>query len=475
MPIVDIALRGAREHNLKNITVTFPRNRLTVITGLSGSGKSTLVFDTLYAEGQRRYVESLSTYARQFIEQLKKPDVDAIDGLSPPIAIEQRSISKNPRSTVGTLTEIYDFLRLLYARIGKARCHQCHQPITPQTLEQMAQQILAFPKGTFFALLSPVVRGKKGEFKDELAKLRKSGFSRALVDGSLIDLGAPPILSKTHLHDIDVFIDLIEVKREIRPRVTSAIDLAVGLSGGFVKAGIISQGTDRRPRHPQHPKKLVPFVRELFFSRHNACMRCGISLPDIEPRLFSFNSPYGACALCNGLGALKFTRTAEEREDACPACESTRLRPEACSIFINDLNIADVARLDVTQALEFFSTLSLTEREKKIAHLITKEIKSRLKFLCNVGVSYLTLSRSSQTLSGGELQRIRLATQLGSSLLGVIYILDEPSIGLHHVDEMKLIRTLQALRDLGNTVIVVEHDEMMMRKADFLIDMGPQG
>lgn len=571
-----ILIRGAREHNLKNIDVVIPRDKLVVITGLSGSGKSSLAFDTIYAEGQRRYVESLSAYARQFLEQMGKPDVDSIEGLSPAISIEQRSTSKNPRSTVGTITEIYDYLRLLYARVGRPHCFDCGRPIQSQSVQQIVDRVLAQPQGTQFSVLAPIVRDRKGEYRKELEKLRCDGFSRVAVDGEVYDIGDVPALDKNKKHTIEVYVDRLAVKSGIETRVTDSVELALKLASGVVKISPID-------------------ADDLMFSEHFACVECGTSYPEITPRFFSFNNPHGACSECHGLGARIFfdpelvvpnvnlslregaivpwqTRSsafyqqilealaahyrfdlyvpwktlpepirkvvllgsgAEEVEfffekegrrhtykrpfegvlpnlerrleetqrkvreeggsngegDAfgeayeefsrfqsrarCEACGGSRLRREALFVRVGGKNIHETSAFSVNEACAFYDALQLEPRERLIAERILREICERLKFLRDVGLDYLTLDRSAATLSGGEAQRIRLATQIGSSLVGVLYILDEPSIGLHQRDNARLITTLKRLRDLGNTVVVVEHDEETIRAADHVIDMGP--
>ncbi|PWI57639.1 excinuclease ABC subunit UvrA [Sulfoacidibacillus thermotolerans] len=557
-----IVIKGARAHNLKNIDVVIPRDRLVVLTGLSGSGKSSLAFDTLYAEGQRRYVESLSAYARQFLGQMDKPDVDAIEGLSPAISIDQKTTSRNPRSTVGTVTEIYDYLRLLYARIGKPHCPKCGIPISSQTVDQMVDRIMSLDEGTRIQILAPIVSGKKGEHAKVIEDLRKSGYVRVRVDGELRDLADEIRLEKNKKHSIAVVVDRIIVKPGVNARVADSLETGLGLTGGTVVIDIL-----------QH--------EELLFSQNLACPVCGYSVGEISPRMFSFNSPFGACEVCSGLGVklevdmelvlpdrtktlaegavvpwigstssyyphlleaacrqfkipmdlpveqllpeqiqkllygaptekIKFTydndfgqtkqievlyegiipnlerryrETASEsiREfiegfmasRPCPSCHGERLRPESLAVRIAGKSISDVTSLSIDEALHFFSTLTLSEKEQQIANLILKEISSRLGFLCDVGLNYLTLARAAGTLSGGEAQRIRLATQIGSSLVGVLYILDEPSIGLHQRDNARLIRTLTQMRDLGNTLIVVEHDEDTMFAADQIIDIGP--
>ena len=564
MSLDKIEVRGAREHNLKNIDVTIPRDKLVVLTGLSGSGKSSLAFDTIYAEGQRRYVESLSSYARMFLGQMEKPDVDKIDGLSPAISIDQKTTSRNPRSTVGTVTEIYDYLRLLYARIGIPHCPICGREIKQQTIDQIVDQVLALPEKTRLQVLAPVVRGRKGEHVKEFDAARRGGFVRVRVDGLLNDLSETIRLNKNQKHNIEIVVDRLVVREDIRSRLADSIEVASGLTGGIVIVNVID-GED------------------ITFSQNYACPEHGVSVDELTPRMFSFNNPFGACKKCTGLGVfmridpaliipdkklsirkgglkasgwamegstiatmymqglsehykfsldmpigelpeeivdvllygtngekIKLTRMGEYGKGSsymaafegvinnlerryketssnwikaeietymsavpCDECHGKRLSPESLAVTVGGVNIADFCDKSVTEALEFVEALELTEREKLIAAPIVKEIKSRLGFLQSVGLEYLTLSRSSGTLSGGESQRIRLATQIGSSLMGVLYILDEPSIGLHQRDNSKLLGTLKRLRDLGNTVIVVEHDEETMREADHIVDIGP--
>ncbi|HVJ43731.1 MAG TPA: excinuclease ABC subunit UvrA, partial [Dongiaceae bacterium] len=560
-----ISVRGAREHNLKNVDVDIPRDSLVVITGLSGSGKSSLAFDTIYAEGQRRYVESLSAYARQFLELMQKPDVDSIEGLSPAISIEQKTTSKNPRSTVGTVTEIYDYLRLLYARVGIPYSPATGLPIESQTVSQMVDRIMALPEGTRLYLLAPIARGRKGEYKKEFQDLQKRGFQRVRVDGTVHEINAVPTLNKKLKHDIEVVVDRVVVKDGIQTRLADSVETALGLSDGLLYADPADKGGER-----------------IMFSSRFACPVSGFTIDEIEPRLFSFNNPFGACPVCDGLGnklyfdpemvvpderkslrdgavapwansssqyymqALdslarhyKFSLTTpwqdlpkkfrdvilfgsgEEavtmsfddgvrsykttkpfegvitnmdrrfretdsswvREELgrfqstspCEACEGQRLKPEALAVKIDKLNIAQVTDMSIAQSGEWFGGLAkkLTAKQRDIAYRILKEINERLGFLNSVGLEYLTLSRASATLSGGESQRIRLASQIGSGLTGVLYVLDEPSIGLHQRDNDRLLATLKRLRDLGNTVLVVEHDEDAIRVADYLIDMGP--
>lgn len=472
-----IVVRGARVHNLRNINVTIPRNQLSVITGPSGSGKSSLAFDTIYAEGQRRYVESLSAYARQFLEQLGKPDVEAISGLSPTISIEQKTTGYNPRSTVGTVTEIYDYLRLLFARIGKPFCWSCGKPIRSQSPQQITDLILSHPEGAKLAILAPIIRGRKGEHQKELLQLRQRGFVRVRIDGEIHDLSDDIPLEKSKKHDIDVYVDRLIIKDDrsaLAARVSDSVELALKLGEGQLILESY-EGTRRM---------------ETLMSEKFACPDCKVSYPSPEPRTFSFNSPMGACPICDGLGIdPKVLEEEESDEDSdenpympfeptpqsspCPECQGARLRKESLHFKLNNQNIHALCLLSLTELAVFFEALNLTDRERAIADRILKEIQERLGFLNRVGVSYLSLSRPVQTLSGGEAQRIRLATQIGSSLVGVIYVLDEPSIGLHQRDNQRLIDTLCRLRDLGNTVLVVEHDRDTMEASDWIVDLGP--
>jgi len=555
----ELVIHGAREHNLKDITVRLPRHKLICVTGLSGSGKSSLAFDTIYAEGQRRYVESLSAYARQFLQMMEKPDVDSIDGLSPAISIDQKTTSRNPRSTVGTVTEIYDYLRLFYARVGRPHCPICGRPISGQSIEAIVDQILQLPEGTKFTVNAPVVRDRKGEFKDLLEELRRDGFTRVKVDGEQRLLEEEIVLDKKFKHTIEVVVDRLRMKPELRTRLFQSVETAVNLAEGLVTIDFLDED------------------REQTFSERFACPEHGVSLPELQPRIFSFNSPHGACPRCTGLGAQQeidpdllvpdptlplaealvplsgnwyeaviqaiadryeidldtpWQDLTEEQQDLflhgtkgeriyvsyrnrmgrkrsymlafeglaanlqrryrdtdsssmrerieeymsfrpCPECHGARLKPEVLAVTVGSRNIHEFTKMSVTRALTFLDELDLTETEQLIGARIVKEIRERLTFLDNVGVGYLQLDRASATLSGGEAQRLRLATQIGSQLVGVLYILDEPSIGLHQRDNGKLIKTLERLRDLGNTVLVVEHDEQMMRSADWLVDMGP--
>ncbi|MBI4610700.1 MAG: excinuclease ABC subunit UvrA [Candidatus Rokubacteria bacterium] len=539
-----IIIRGAREHNLKNIDLEIPRDQLVVITGLSGSGKSSLAFDTIYAEGQRRYVESLSAYARQFLEQMEKPDVDSIEGLSPAISIEQKSVSHNPRSTVGTVTEIYDYLRVLFARIGVPHCPSCGQAISAQTVQQMVDRVLALATGTRLLVLAPVVRGRKGEYKKLFFDLRRQGYARVRVNGQLRELTEEIDLDKNKKHTIEVVVDRLLVKDTIGGRLADSLETSLKLASGIAQVEVVDGPA-------------------FLFSEQLACARCGISFPEVSPRMFSFNNPYGACPECGGIGSryeidpelivpdsrkslsqgalapwagresvyfkqtlqvlakrhrfrldtpwkqlkkptrelilhgepdggfegvlkvlerrYKETLSEETRQEIerfmslkdCPVCRGSRLRAETLGVKIAGLSIAEVVKFTIKEAAKFFEGLQLSEREEIIARRILKEIRERLGFLQNVGLDYLTLDRPAATLAGGEGQRIRLATQIGSSLVGVLYILDEPSIGLHQRDNRRLLDTLQRLRDLGNTVLVVEHDEETIRSADYVIDLGP--
>ena len=563
MAAEELVVHGAREHNLKDVTVRLPRNALICITGLSGSGKSSLAFDTIYAEGQRRYVESLSAYARQFLQMMEKPDVDSIDGLSPAISIDQKTTSRNPRSTVGTVTEIYDYLRLLYARVGRPHCPICGRPIAGQAIDSIVEQILAMPEGTRFTVNAPVVRDRKGEYRELFESLRNEGFTRVKVDGEQHLLDEPPTLDKKFKHTIEVVVDRLVMKDDLRLRLTQSVETAVALAEGLVTVDLVD-GSESRT-----------------YSERFACPEHGVSLPELQPRIFSFNSPHGACPRCTGLGAqqeidpdllvpdpglsidegalvpwavgsanfyesviqavadryeiptdkpwqdlteeqqgyflngtngdkvyvtyrnrmgrrraytiafegiasslerrYRDTDSSQQRERIeeymsfrpCPVCKGARLKPEVLAVTVGERNIHQFTQLSVAAALRFLDSLELTATEELIGARIVKEIRERLTFLDNVGVGYLDLDRASATLSGGEAQRLRLATQIGSQLVGVLYILDEPSIGLHQRDNDRLIGTLERLRDLGNTVVVVEHDEQMMRSADWLVDMGP--
>jgi excinuclease ABC subunit A len=576
-----IVVSGAREHNLKGVDVALPRDSLVVITGLSGSGKSSLAFDTIYAEGQRRYVESLSAYARQFLGQMDKPDVDSIEGLSPAISIDQKTTSRNPRSTVGTVTEIYDYLRLLWARIGTPYCHNCGEPISGQSVEQITDRVQTLPEGTRFMVLAPVVRERKGEYGRMLEEMRQQGYARAVVDGELLRLDQEIVLDKKFKHDISIVIDRLVMKDGIRKRLSESIEAASSLADGLVEVELLEATVEVSGATTLSGPSAGRRGEVLVFSEKFACLSCGSSMPEIEPRIFSFNSPHGACQRCHGLGfqrvvdpelvvpdptlsisegalaswmgaaslyyrrlleavcesngidpAMPFQElpagdkqlllegTGDERHtisyrnrygrqrtykakfegitnglerryantdsentrekieqlmalQPCPECHGARLRPESLSIRVGGLSIHEFTAMSARAALEWVKGLELTETERAIARLIVREVEERLRFLDAVGIGYLTLERSASSLSGGEAQRIRLATQIGSSLVGVLYILDEPSIGLHQRDNAKLIGTLERLRDLGNTVIVVEHDEGTMRAADYLVDLGP--
>ncbi|MEA2272050.1 MAG: excinuclease subunit, partial [Solirubrobacteraceae bacterium] len=558
-----LVVSGAREHNLKNVDVALPRDALVVITGLSGSGKSSLAFDTIYAEGQRRYVESLSAYARQFLGQMDKPDVDSIEGLSPAISIDQKTTSRNPRSTVGTVTEIYDYLRLLWARIGHPHCHICGRPITGQSAEQIIDQVMELPEGTRFMVMAPLVRGRKGEYGKLFEELRAEGYARVKVDGEVRALDEEFDLDKKYKHDVSLIIDRLVMREDVRKRLADSIETAVALADGLVDVELVEDG------------------RVLTFSEKFACPEHGPSIAELEPRIFSFNSPHGACERCTGLGSQMeidpdlvipdpalsigegalaplansgsnyyeqliqgiaerydvdldqpWEKLPEEDRDRylfgtngdrihiayrnrygrkrsystrfegiipnlerryretdsewtrerieefmsvrpCPACGGARLRPESRAVLVGGTSIQEFTALSARRALEWLAKVELTETERHIARLVLREIEERLHFLEDVGIGYLSMDRAAATLSGGEAQRIRLATQIGSSLVGVLYILDEPSIGLHQRDNAKLIGTLTRLRDLGNTVIVVEHDEQTMRAADHLVDLGP--
>lgn len=483
-----IVVKGAREHNLKDLSISIPRNKITVFTGLSGSGKSSLAFDTIYAEGQRRYVESLSAYARNFLEQLKKPEVDSMTGLSPAIAIDQKSVGTNPRSTVGTVTEIYDYMRLLYAKVGVPECPTHHIPVTSQTPQQIVEEILKKPNGSKFYVLAPMAQGKKGEFLAEFQKWLKKGFIKAKVDGKFIDLEKATKLQKTKTHEIDLVIDQLILKDNLKQRLAESVNTALTQAQGRV---VIESLDGER----------------ISYSMHSACPECGYSFPDIEPRLFSFNNPRGACSACNGLGTLdmveeevftdsevgarklesvkwsfKGKKVSDEDDEevdevvvsACPACQGQRLKQEALNVKIASKNIAEVSDLAATDLKEWVSGLKWKPKDQLISEKIVKQISSRLDYLLRVGTGYLSLSRPSRTLSGGEAQRIRLATQVGSSLIGVLYVMDEPSIGLHPRDHHRLLKIIGELRDRGNTILLVEHDEDTIRFADYVVDLGPR-
>jgi len=462
----NIVIRGAREHNLKNIDLEIPRDQLVVITGVSGSGKSSLAFDTLYAEGQRRYVESLSAYARQFLEQMQRPDVDSIDGLSPAISIEQKSAGQSPRSTVGTVTEIYDHLRLLFARAGSVECYQCGREITAQTVQQIVDQLLALPRQAQLHVLAPIAAGRKGEYRRELKELSQAGFARVKIDGKPYELGEEIALKKNQTHDIDLVVDRLVLREGMEKRLADSLEVASRYGNGVIKAEVFHDG---------EPGRSEPLI----FSQKHACVRCGISFPELTPRLFSFNSPHGACPSCGGLG--RQADGAWLSEDPaplvggrpCKQCNGARLRRESLHVKVGGKSIAEVTSMSIRDALGFLSAVRFGRQAQIVAEKILQEIKSRLNFMVQVGLDYLTLDRPSATLSGGEAQRIRLATQIGSSLVGVLYILDEPSIGLHQRDNARLLAILRRLRDLGNTVLVVEHDRETILEADHVIDMGP--
>lgn len=498
-----IRIKGAREHNLKNLTLNIPRNKITVITGLSGSGKSSLAFDTIYAEGQRRYVEALSTYARNFLEKLTKPDVDSITGLSPAIAIDQKSVGLNPRSTVGTITEIYDYLRLLYARVGEARCPEHGVPVAGQLPDQIISEILKYPVGTKLYILAPVVQGKKGEFFQDFQKWIRKGFIQAKIDGEFIELTSAKKLAKTKVHDIDVVIDKIVIKDGVRSRIAESVHSAIQMAEGHVAVEVLGATSAK--------ENLKTSARRTF-SIHSACPKCGFGFPELEPRFFSFNNPRGACPTCKGLGTVdieeiehfendgesrgvaqsvsyrlaeRVKRKTDDDEESdgtvdmmairsCPDCGGSRLRLESRSVFIADKNITDLSALPTSELLDSIRTAKWSVRQSTIGEKILKQIEQRLEYLVRVGAGYLSLDRPTRTLSGGENQRIRLASQVGSALIGVLYVLDEPSIGLHPRDHARLLSILRDLRDLGNTIILVEHDEDTIRTADHVIDIGPR-
>jgi excinuclease ABC subunit A len=451
-----ITIKGAREHNLKNIDLSIPRDAITVITGPSGSGKSSLAIDTIYAEGQRRYVESLSAYARQFLEQVRKPDVDYIEGLSPSIAIDQKTVIRSPRSTVGTITEIYNYMRVLYTRIGKPYCYNCGSLITKQESEDIIKAVMSLPYGSRLQILAPIVRDRKGEYRKELQQMRREGFIRARIDGKMMDLTQDIGLKKQKRHTIEIVIERLILKLGIERQMRDAIETALSYSDTVIM-------------------NLIDENRDILFSKIMACSKCGISYPEINPMFFSFNSMQGACPRCKGLGLENLEEESTELEDdkVCRLCNGLRLRKEALSIKIQNINIGEFAGMSAEKALLFVNNLALSEREQTIASRVLKEVKDRLNFLNKVGLGYLTLDRSSLTLAGGESQRIRLATQIGSSLTGVLYVLDEPTIGMHPRDTIKLLENLSFIRDAGNTVIVVEHDEETINWADYIVDMGP--
>jgi excinuclease ABC subunit A len=458
-----ITIKGAREHNLKNIDLTIPRDAITVITGPSGSGKSSLAIDTIYAEGQRRYVESLSAYARQFLEQLRKPDVDYIEGLSPSIAIDQKTVVRSPRSTVGTITEIYNYMRVLYTRIGKPFCYNCGSLIAKQESRDIIKSVMSLPHGSRLQILAPIVRDRKGEYRKELQQMRREGFIRARIDDKMMDLTQDIILRKQKRHTIEIVIDRFIIKPGIERQIKEAVETALRYSDTVII-------------------NLIDKNRDILFSKTMACSKCGISYPEINPMFFSFNSMQGACPRCKGLGfenleviTTRFQEesAAPEEHKVCRLCNGLRLKKEALNIKIQNINIGEFAKMSAEDALLFINNLTLSEREQSIASRVLKEVRDRLTFLNKVGLSYLTLDRSSLTLAGGESQRIRLATQLGSSLTGVLYVLDEPTIGMHPRDTVKLLESLSFIRDAGNTIIVVEHDEETIKWADHIIDMGP--
>ena len=449
-----ITVTGARTHNLRSVDVDIPRNALTVITGVSGSGKSSLAFDTIYAEGQRRYVESLSAYARQYLEQMQKPDVDSIEHLSPAIAIEQRSAAHNPRSTVGTVTEIYDYLRLLFANVGHVVCYQCGRRIARHSVEQIVDRALELPERTRFSVLAPVVRGERGGVWERLDDLRRDGYHRIAIDGEMFDLSAGlPAVDEDAIHDVDVYVDRLVAKDGMRQRLADSVELAVGLGDGLVVIATVDG-------------------ERILMSEGFVCVHCDIVYPEVEPRMFSFNNPRGACPDCDGLGTTE-NDNAEGPVEVCPGCDGERLRIEARCVSVGDRSIAQLCSMPMDELAVFFTALELGASERAIADRLLDEIRRRVAFLIDVGIAYLSLGRTAATLSGGEAQRIRLATQIGSSLVGVVYILDEPSIGLHARDNDRLLRALHRLRDLGNTVIVVEHDIDTVRSADYVIELGP--
>jgi excinuclease ABC subunit A len=456
-----ISIKGARQHNLKNISLNIPRDKITVITGPSGSGKSSLAIDTIYAEGNRRYVESLSPYARQFIEQVQKPDFDSIEGLSPAISIDQKTVTRHLRSTVGTVTEIHNYMRVLYTKIGTPYCYNCGQPISSQDIEHMLKSVLNLPQGTKIQILSPLIRGRKGEFKKELEQMRQEGFVRARIDGVVVSLTDDLRLRRQQRHNVEIVIDRLIIKHSVNRHIQQAIDLALRYSDTVII-------------------NIMDEQRDIFYSKTLACLQCGISYPEIEPGLFSFNSPKGACSACRGIGYSVDEQSLDTHKDyngdvgaVCTVCKGSRLRKEALGVKIGGLSIADFSALSIDKAYDFITTLRLNDNQLTIARRILKEVRERLNFIQKVGLGYLTLDRSSLTLSGGEAQRIRLASQIGSSLTGALYVLDEPSIGLHPRDFDRLLDSLRDIRDNDNTVLIVEHDEDTIRGADYIVDMGP--
>jgi len=462
-PHGSIIVKGAREHNLKNISVTIPRNKLTVVTGLSGSGKSSLAFDIIYAEGQRRYLEGLSSYARNYMVQLKKPEVESVVGLSPAIAIDQKTITTNPRSTVGTVTEIYDYLRLLFSRVGTPHCPEHDEPVTSQTPADIVKDIMKQKKGDKFYVIAPVYRGKKGEFLREFQKWEKNGFTQAKVDGKWIKLSEAKKLAKHKFHDVDLLIDRLIVDKKFEPRLKESVNLALTMADGLIETENVTKKTNK------------------LYSINRSCPKCGFTFPELEPRIFSFNSPKGACVTCNGLGYLSDVEEGKEdfegddfvEFETCSDCDGQKLSPRALSVFINDKNIAEFSTLTAKNLLKEFKKIKLPKKQTIIAEKIVEQIRSRLEYMMKVGTSYLSLNRETRTLSGGEVQRIRLATQVGSALVGVLYVLDEPSIGLHPRDHHRLLGVINEIKDRGNTIILVEHDEDTIRSADYIIDIGP--
>ena len=461
-----IVIKGARVHNLKNIDLEIPRDRLVVITGVSGSGKSSLAFDTIYAEGQRRYVESLSAYARQFLEQMERPDVDSIEGLSPAISIEQKSASQNPRSTVGTVTEVYDYLRLLFARIGKPYCYTCGREISAQTIQQVVDHILSLPREIRIHILAPITVKRKSEYRRELRSLVRAGFVRVRIDGEMHDLDEEIAPDKGVPHDIDLIVDRLVLRQGIEKRLADSLEVASRYGNEVIKVEMPSNGE-------------IHGADTMIFSQKFTCVYCGVSYPEISPRMFSFNSPHGACPSCGGLGSKAGPDKSADNlhlplsNRPCTECNGTRLKKKILCVKIDEKNIAEVSSLPINEALKFFAALKLSKQEEAIAERLLKEIVNRLQFMVRVGLDYISLGRSSATLSGGEAQRIRLATQIGSGLAGVIYILDEPTIGLHPRDNARLLAILKELMKLGNTVLIVEHDRETILEADHVIDMGP--